>query len=102
VSVLVTFELFVRPAVAALQGLPDPLPAYRRGSLAAAVRRDPRRDQLLRAVTRRDGDKVFLEPLPGQESHMIVRAGRADALVLVETGEGELPAGERVLWLALS
>jgi molybdopterin molybdotransferase len=103
VSVLVTFELLVRPAVAALQGLPDPLPSYRRGSLAAAVRRDPRRDQLLRAVTRReDGDDVLLDPLAGQESHMIVRAGRADALVLVEAGEGEVPAGESVRWLALS
>ncbi|MGH2996746.1 MAG: molybdopterin molybdotransferase MoeA, partial [Gaiellaceae bacterium] len=103
VSVLVTFELLVRPAVVALQGLPEPLPAYRRGSLAAAVRRDPRRDQLLRAVTRRnDGDEVLLEPLSGQESHMIVRAGRADALVLVEAGEGDVPAGEPVRWLALS
>jgi molybdopterin molybdotransferase len=102
VSVLVTFELFVRPAVAALQGLPHPLPAYRDGSLGGSVRRDPRRDQLLRAVTRRDEDEVVLEPLPGQESHMIVRAGRADALVLVEAGEGEVAAGERVRWLALS
>src|SRR5918996_3450621 len=35
VSVLVTFELFVRPAVNALLGVPDPLPVYERGVLAA-------------------------------------------------------------------
>jgi hypothetical protein len=32
---------------------------------------------------------------------MIARAAAADALVLVERGEGELPAGERVRYLRL-
>jgi molybdopterin molybdotransferase len=102
VSVLVTFELFVRPAVNALLGLPDPLPAYRRGALAGAVRRNPHRDELVRAVARRDGDEAVLEPLPGQESHMIARAGKANALVFVAAGEGELAAGEPVRYLPLS
>ena len=101
VSVLVTFELFVRPAVKALLGLPDPLPAYREGTLAAAVPRNRHRDELVRAVVHLDNTVSRLEPLPGQESHMIVRAGRANALVLVEAGEGELAAGESVRWLAL-
>ena len=35
----------------------------------------------------------MLEPVTGQESHMIVRAAEADALVLVPRGEGELAAG---------
>jgi molybdopterin molybdotransferase len=102
VSVLVTFELFVRPAVNALLGLPEPLPAYRRGVLTAPVRRNPQRDEFLRARTRRAGDAIELEPLPGQESHMIARAGRADALVAVEAGEGELQAGSEARFLALS
>ena len=102
VSVLVTFELFVRPAVNALLGLPDALPAYRRGSLAGSVRRNPFRDELVRAVARRNGEEPLLEPLPGQESHMIARAGKANALVLVEAGEGELAAGEPVNFLPLS
>ena len=33
---------------------------------------------------------------------MIVRAGRADSLVAVEAGEGEMPAGADVRYLALS
>jgi molybdopterin molybdotransferase len=102
VSVLVGFELFVRPAVNALLGLPDALPAYRRGALASPLRRDPRRDQLVRARSRRDGDEVLLEPLPGQESHMIARAARADVLVLVEAGDGEVPAGSPARYLALA
>jgi molybdopterin biosynthesis enzyme len=42
-----------------------------------------------------------LEPVSGQESHMIVRAAAADALVLVPRGEGELAAGEAVGFLRL-
>jgi molybdopterin molybdotransferase len=101
VSVLVTFELFVRPAVKALLGVPDPLPESRVGILAAGVRRNPQREEYLRAVRRRDEETTFLEPLAGQESHMIARAGRADALVVIESGEGEVPAGEEIRYIAL-
>jgi molybdopterin biosynthesis enzyme len=44
----------------------------------------------------------MLEPLSGQESHMIVRAAAADALVLVPRGEGELSAGATVRYLRLT
>ena len=44
----------------------------------------------MRARTARDGDETVLEPVTGQESHMIARAAGADALVLVLAGEGEL------------
>jgi molybdopterin molybdotransferase len=98
VSSLVGFELFVRPALAALQGA-EPGPAFEPGRLAAAVRRNPVRDELLRAASRIDGDDVVLEPLTGQGSHMIVRAAAADALVLVPRGDGELAAGTHVSWL---
>ncbi|MBD0290552.1 MAG: hypothetical protein ICV74_04780, partial [Thermoleophilia bacterium] len=36
------------------------------------------------------------------ESHMIVRAASADALLSVEPGEGELAAGELVRYLPLA
>ena len=52
VSSLVGFELFVRPAVLALQGHADPLPRFEPGRLAAAARRNPARDELVRARTR--------------------------------------------------
>jgi molybdopterin molybdotransferase len=97
VSSLVGFELFVRPAALALQGAQSPQPAYEHGKLGRALRRNDVRDQLVRA--QRQGD--VLEPLTGQESHMIVRAAGADALVLVPRGEGELPAGAAVTYLRL-
>ena len=101
VSVLVTFELFVRPAVNALLGVPDPLPAHLLGTLGAAVRRNPHRDEYIRGTTRREDDAIVIEPLPGRDSHMIVRAGRADALLAVAAGEGEVAAGEAVRYLPL-
>jgi molybdopterin molybdotransferase len=63
VSSLVGFELFVRPAVLALQGHADPLPRFEPGRLAAAVRRNRDRDQLVRARQRAGEDgAVLLEP----------------------------------------
>ena len=100
VSSLVGFELFVRPAILALQGA-EPGPHYRPGILAVAVRRNKARDELLRARIRPDGEAVVLEPLRGQESHMIVRASGAGALVHVPRGNGELAAGAPVRYLEL-
>ena len=102
VSSLVGFELFVRPAVLALQGYSDPLPRFEPGRLAAALKGNPARDQLVRARTRAGEDGALeLEPLAGQESHMIARAASADALVLVPRGDAELPAGSAVRYLRL-
>lgn len=102
VSSLVGFELFVRPAILALQGAAEPLPRFEPGRLAAAVRQSPDREQLIRARTSPEDDgAVGLEPLAGQESHMIARAAGADALVLVPRGEGELPPGAAVRYLRL-
>lgn len=101
VSALVAVELFVRPALLALQGAAEPGPRYELARLAAPVRRNAVRDSLLRARTRHDGGETLLEPLGGQESHMIARAAGADALAFVPAGEGELPAGERVRYLRL-
>jgi len=97
VSVLVTFAVFVRPAVNALLGLPDPLPRGGEATLTAPLRRDSARMQFVRA--RVQGGEA--EPLVGQESHMAVRSGRANALVPLEAGEGELAAGTRVPYLDL-
>jgi molybdopterin molybdotransferase len=102
VSSLVGFELFVRSALGALQGVAEPGPAYLPGRLGLAVRRSAARDELARARSRVEDGAVVLEPLSGQESHMIVSAASADALVLIPRGEGELPAGAPVRYLSIS
>lgn len=100
VSSLVSTELFVKPALRALQGA-APGPYWRVGELAGPLRRNPARAELVRARSSFGAAGVRLEPLSGQESHMIARAAAADALVLVERGEGELAAGETVRFVPL-
>ena len=101
VSSLVGCELFVKPALRALQGQRDPLPRVESGLLAAPLQRNDARDEFVRARSRLDRNGVLLEPLSGQESHMIARAAAADALVHVPRGDGELAAGSRVAWIRL-
>lgn len=101
VSSLVGCELFVKPAIRALQGLADPLPRFEHGRLASPLRRNAARDELVRARARSDAGEVVLEPLAGQESHMIVRAAAANALVHVARGDGMLDAGAAVPYLPI-
>ena len=103
VSSLVACELLVKPALRALQGLADPLPRFEHGRAGSALRRNAARDELVRAriAVGGDDDDVVLEPLAGQESHMIVRAASADALVHVARGDGAIEAGEAVSFIRL-
>jgi molybdopterin molybdotransferase len=101
VSALVGCELFVKPALRALQGAEDPLPRFETGRLAVALRRNEERDEFVRARARTEGGEVVLEPIAGQESHMIVRSSAADALVHIPRGNGELAADTGVRWLRL-
>jgi molybdopterin molybdotransferase len=101
VSALVCCELFVKPAVRALQGRAEPLPRFEPGSLATGLRRNEDRDEFVRARLRIAGNGLVLDPIVGQESHMIVRSSAADALIHVPRGNGQLLAGSTVRWLRL-
>jgi len=101
VSALVGCELFVKPALRAMLGVENPLPRFEPGQLAVGLRRNEERDEFVRARSAVDGATVVLEPVAGQESHMIVRSAAADALVHIPRGNGELAAGSTVRWLRL-
>jgi molybdopterin molybdotransferase len=101
VSTLVSAEVFVRPALLALQGATDPGPLFLEGRLGRAVRRNEQRDEFVRARRQTSGDGIVLEPITGQESHMIARAASADVLVLVPRGTGELAPSEPARYLML-
>jgi len=102
VSTLVCFELFVRPALLALQGASDPSPQLSAGTLATSVRRNPERDDFIRVRTRRDSGTTILEPLHDQQSHQIAIAAQADALARIPAGDGELQAGTPVSFLPIT
>jgi molybdopterin molybdotransferase len=93
VSAYVTFLLFARPALAALQGADASVPRTP-ATLATAVARNPDRDELIRVRRRDDGT---VEPTGPQGSHVLSSLLGADALALVPRGEGELPAGATVM-----
>jgi molybdopterin molybdotransferase len=101
VSSVVTFTLFVTPALAALQGA-DPEPAQERAILGGDVKRNPGRQQALRVrLERRDGAIVAIPNGP-QGSHLVSSLVGADALAFIPAGEGELPAGTSVAFERLA
>ena len=79
----------------------DPGPAFEVGRTATALRRNLQRDEFMRARRIFGDSGVTLEPITGQESHMIVRASSADALVHVPRGAGDIAAGENVRYVAV-
>jgi molybdopterin molybdotransferase len=95
VSAMVTFQLFVRPALAALQGA-DPAAARATAVLDQAVPRNPRREEAVRVRLRAADDGWHATPTGEQGSHMLTSMLGADALALIAPGEGETAAGERV------
>ena len=101
VSSLVGAALFVVPAIRALQGATDPGPAFERGRLAAAIGARPERDDFPRATIETTDDGVILQPLTGQESHMIVASSYADAIVRIPAGADPVAAGTAVDYLRL-
>jgi molybdopterin molybdotransferase len=101
VSSLVCFELFVRPALLALQGAPSVRPAWIPGVLGAAVKRNPERDDLIRVRHETTEGSTVLLPLHGQQSHQIAITAQADALARIPMGPGELAAGTEVACLPL-
>ena len=103
VSSLVGCELFVRPAIRALQGATHPEPRFEHGILGQSLRRSPARDDLVRAsIDFSAGSGAVLRPLLGQESHMIARTAMADALIHVPRGDGEIEESSTVRYLRLS
>jgi len=95
VSAMVTFQLFARPALAALQGA-APDAARASAVLAHAVARNPRRDETVRVRLRHGDDGLVAEPTGAQGSHMLTSMLGADGLALIHHGDGELAAGSRV------
>ncbi len=91
VSSMVTFLLFARPALRALQGA-DPAARRVRMPLADAVPQTPGRDELVR-VSFVDDAAALTGP---QGSHVLTSMLGADGLARIPAGDGELAAGTLV------
>ena len=96
VSAVVTFALFVRPALAALQGRSEEPGLETEAVLATAVRRNPDREQAVRVRLERRNGALVATPNGPQGSHIVTSLLGADALAFIPAGEGELEAGAAV------
>ena len=99
VSSLVCFELFLRPALAALQhGRAPERPVAR---LAEPIERLRTRDHAVRCHLSASSGGMQLHPLGPQDSHLIVHAAGADAIALIDAGDGEAAAGDLVEYVPI-
>jgi molybdopterin molybdotransferase len=96
VSAVVTFSLFVRPALAALQGRSETPELEAEAALATAVRRNPDREQAVRVRLKRQNGALVATPNGPQGSHIVTSLLGADALAFIPAGDGELEAGAAV------
>ena len=108
VSSVVTFELFVRPALRRLAGHRRLLRPVDRGVLGEPVSKSAGRRAFLRVVAERDEQdrprrdatgRIMIRLAGGQGSHVISALAAADALAVIPETNDELPAGAEVeLW----
>jgi molybdopterin molybdotransferase len=96
VSAMVTFQLFARPALAALQGSRS-APRRAVARLNEAIARNPNLEQAVRVRLHQSDNGLTAAPTKGaQGSHVLTSMVGADALALIAPGEGEAAAGESV------
>jgi molybdopterin molybdotransferase len=93
VSALVTFELFVRPLVRAMLGLPGSGRVLLRAVAAQRVPKDPGRRAYLRVTLRREGDGYVAASAGGQGSAQLRPLAAANGLLIVPEGEEAAEAG---------
>ena len=102
VSTMVTFELFVRTAMARLEGASDPRRALIAATLDANLRnRGPRRAFLPGWVRPDDDGKLVAYPVRTKGSGDIVAFSKANALLVVPEDRDAIPAGDVVRFYPL-
>lgn len=96
VSALLAFELFVRPALRRMAGLPGDGMPRARGVLAAAVPHRAGREEYVRVRVGWTGSAWRAEPLPWQGSGMLRSLTEAGAWMVIPEDSSGLPAGAEV------
>ena len=99
VSAYVSFQIFVRPALGALQAYGGLGLETVKAELTGPLRSPPGRRSFLRGVLDRAAGRVA--PLTGQESHQVATLGKANALIVAPEWTVTMAAGETVDVLVL-
>jgi molybdopterin molybdotransferase len=99
VSAYVSFQVFVRPAIGALQAYDGLGLEMVRAELTGPLTSPPGRRSFLRGVLDRPAGQVT--PLTGQGSHQVATLGKANALIIVPEQVTQMAAGETAEVLVL-
>jgi molybdopterin molybdotransferase len=99
VSAFVSYFLFVRPALDALQGSIRERVFLERAELTQPVSSPADKRSFLRGIL--DRQTGMVTPVSGQSSYQLASLARANALVIVPEQDTELPAGANVEVLEL-
>ena len=97
VSAYVSFQLFVGPALRALQGIDPEPPRTVQAMLTGPLRSPAGRRSFARAQL----ERAVVTPLSGQGSHRLASLAAANALIIVPESVTELAMGDEaeVMWL---
>lgn len=102
VSVAVTFNLFARTALLAMQGVNEPGPKYETAMLARSLKRNPERESYLPAqLTTNDDGELIAFPLKWGGSSDFVAFALTTALIVVPAGTNALEPNSLVRVLRL-
>jgi len=99
VSAYVSFQVFARPAIGALQGYDGLGLESVRAELTGPLRSPPGRRSFLRGVL--DRTRGLIAPLTGQGSHQVATLGKANALIVVPEWVVQMEEGETAEVLVL-
>ena len=99
VSAFVSFQVFARPAIGALQGYDGLGLESVRAQLTGPLRSPPGRRSFLRGVL--DRSRGLIAPLTGQGSHQVATLGKANALIVVPEWVVQMEEGETAEVLVL-
>jgi molybdopterin molybdotransferase len=101
VSAYVSFQVFVRPALRAMQGLPSEPPPTVTAELTHDVTSPRELRHFMRAKLTRSGGSYLVTPAHGQGSHQLGALATASGLIVMPEGVDALPAGSPVEVLRL-
>jgi len=101
VSAMVTFEIFVRPALRALQGL-SPLPSALPAKTAVAISKQPGLRLFVRATWEVKGAELWVTPVASQSSGALSSASGATCLIELPEESGNVEIGSHCTLLPVS
>lgn len=97
VSVLVSFEQFVRPAILRMQGASALLRPRTTGVAGERFVSDPLKEEFIRVAFTGSGPELEVSQTGGQSSNVLSAAARADAFAVIPVGTEVVETGDPVI-----